>query len=54
MWRIVFHDAFYEELMELAEEVQDGLASCKGLLETYGHNLAGRMRIHWKDPRIRT
>ncbi len=39
MWRLVFHDAFYEELMELAEEVQDGVASCKGLLETYGPQL---------------
>lgn len=39
MWRIVFHDAFYDELMELAEEVQDGLASCKGLLETCGPQL---------------
>jgi len=39
MWRIVFHDAFYDELMELAEEVQAWLASCKGLLETCGPQL---------------
>lgn len=39
MWRIVFHDDFYEELMEFSEEVQDGLASCQGLLEACGPQL---------------